>query len=99
MVGIADFIVSLIILLPPIAVALIAFANKDSFTLGAASTGVIAALVLTFCCAMAILIPLSLLVNGVLCTYLQSMWTLTYRRLTDLMKPALPAQMEVIEPQ
>jgi Flp pilus assembly protein TadB len=98
-VGIVEFIVSLVILLPLIVVVVATVANNPSFSPDAIGRGMLFALVLTACCTMAILIPLSILANGVLLTYLQTMWTLAYRRMTELMKPALPPQVEIIEPQ
>jgi len=96
-VGIGELIINLIIAAPLIIVVIMAFAN-NSFSANAAGNGMMIPLILTACCTVAILIPLSLLVNGVLLTYLQTMWTLAYRRMTDLMKPVLPAQVEIIEP-
>jgi hypothetical protein len=97
--GIVEVIVDLILAAPLIITGIIAIANRTSFNADALGKGMLFGLVLTVCCTLAILIPLSLLVNGVLLTYLQTMWTLAYRRMTELMKPALPAQVEVIEPQ
>lgn len=44
-------------------------------------------------------LPVLLTLSGILQSYTQSVWTLTYRRLTDLVKPVLPAQMEFTKAQ
>jgi hypothetical protein len=98
-VGIAELIVNLIIAAPLIVVSIMAIANQSSFATNGPGKGMLFGLILTLCCTLAILVPLSILLGGILNTYLQTMWTLTYRRLTDLMKPVLPAQVEIIEPQ
>jgi hypothetical protein len=97
-ISIAEAIVGLIIAIPFILVVIFAVANNAQLATEAGK-GTIAALILTICCMAALLVPFSLLVSGIQNTYFQSMWTLTYRRLTDLAKPVLPAQVEIIEPQ
>lgn len=97
-IGIAEFIVDLILALPLIGVVVFTVASNASLVTEAGK-GALIALVLTLCCTLVILVPLSLLLGGVQNTYFQSMWTLAYRRLTDSLKPVLPAQVEIIEPQ
>jgi hypothetical protein len=97
-IGIGEFILNLIIAIPLIGVVIFTISSNAALATETGK-GVLVALVLTLCCTLVILVPLSLLVGGIQNTYFQSMWTLTYRRLTDLIKPVLPAQVEIIEPQ
>jgi hypothetical protein len=97
-IGIVEFIVDLILAIPLIIVVILTVSSNAQLATDTGK-GALIALILTICCTLVILVPLSLLLGGVQNTYFQSVWTLTYRRLTDLMKPVLPAQVEIIEPQ
>jgi hypothetical protein len=97
-VGIAGFIIQLVIAMPLIIVVVMTVASNASLSTSAGQ-GMVGVLILTLCCSLAILVPFSLLLSGIQNTYLQAVWTLTYRRLTALMQPSLPAQLEVSEPQ
>jgi hypothetical protein len=92
--GVIGWIVGLVIALPLIAIAV-------PTVIGIAATGaknfVVPLLIAGGCCVL--YFPVLLVLSGILESYTQSVWTLTYRRLTDLMKPVLPAQVEIIEPQ
>jgi hypothetical protein len=97
-IGIVEFIVSLTIAIPLIVVVILTVSSNASLTTEAGK-GALVALILTLCCTALILVPISLLLGGIQNTYFQSMWTLTFRRLTALVQPRLPERVEVIEPQ
>jgi hypothetical protein len=97
-IGIVEFIFSLTIAIPLIVVVILTVSSNASLTTEAGK-GALVALILTLCCTALILVPISLLLGGIQNTYFQSMWTLTFRRLTALVPPRLPERVEVIEPQ
>lgn len=92
--GVIGWVVGLVLAIPMIAIAVptvigIAAAGSKNFILPLVIAG--------GCCAL--YLPVLLVLSGILQSYNQSVWTLTYRRLADLMKPVLPVQVEIIEPQ
>ena len=92
MIGIVVGIViaiPIIIAVIPLAIGIGVLANDQSWV-------VIAAITLA-CCAIAL--PISLLLTGIQETYFQSVWTLTYRRLTVVAPPTAPSLAENLEPQ
>ena len=98
-VGIVEWILGVIVgivIAIPIIIAAIPVAVVAAFT-ASNSNWVILAVLIGGC--ICLLIPVSLFLSGIQNTYFQSMWTLTYRRLTDSMKSVLPAQVEIIQPQ
>jgi hypothetical protein len=84
-------VVGLIIAIPVI-IAVIPVAVGIGVT---ASTGNYIMPILIGLACLIVLLPVSLLLSGIEQTYFQSVWTLTYRRLTA---PALPPQVEIIQP-
>jgi hypothetical protein len=92
--GVIGWIIGLVMALPMIAIAVPA-------VIGMAAAGtknfIVPLVIAGGCCVL--YFPVLLVLSGILQSYTQSVWTLTYRRLTDLMKPVLPAQVELIEPQ
>jgi hypothetical protein len=86
--GIISWIIGLIIAIPliaiiiPVGIGMIAAGTQNFFV----------PLVLGGCCFI-IYLPILLTANGILTSYAQSVWTLTYRRLTA---PALPASVEAL---
>lgn len=98
-IGLAEALIGLFFAIPLIVAVIFAVASDAQLSTGAGQN-VLIALGLGFCCTLILLIPFSLLMSGIQNTYFQSVWTLTYRRLTDLMKQVVPpAQPEAIEAQ
>ncbi len=83
-------VVGLIIAIP-IIIAVIPVAISIGVT---ASTGNYLVPILIGLACLVVLLPISWLLSGIEQTYFQSVWTLTYRRLTA---PALPPQVEIIQ--
>jgi hypothetical protein len=98
-VGVLQWILGVIIgivIAIPMIIAVIPVAVIAAFVASTSNWIILAVLVGGCIC---LLIPVSLLLGGIENTYFQSMWTLTYRRLTASVEPRLPAQVELIEPQ
>jgi len=98
MISIVQLIVDLIILAPMLVVVVLMVVNQASFA-AEASRGMFIAFLLVLGCTAIILIPFSIWFNGLRQTYFQTMWTLSYRRLTGLNGPELPARIEIIAPE
>jgi hypothetical protein len=92
--GVLGFIVSLIVSLPflliliPVAASTV-ITGANNFTTPLLIGGV---------CFVAYL-PVLLVLSGILMTYTQTAWTLTYRRMTAQAQPALPPQFETSNAQ
>lgn len=87
--GVLNWVIGLVLAIPallivvPAAIGTAAAGQNFIFPLALAG----------LCCA--VYLPILLVVNGLLQTYTQSAWTLTYRRLIDQLNPSLPAQVEI----
>jgi hypothetical protein len=81
----------LLMVLVPVAIGMGAAVATQNWTL----------IAVMFCGCLAIWVPVSKLLAGIELTYFQSMWTLTYRRLTTPVAPVVvaPASIENAEPQ
>ncbi|MCL4530243.1 MAG: DUF4013 domain-containing protein [Chloroflexi bacterium] len=77
----------LLIVLVPLVFAFIANANSVNFSL--------TPWLIAFVCIICAYIPISWIANGILMTYIQSVWTLTYLRLT---KPKEESQIPIALP-
>jgi len=95
--GVIGWIIGLVMALPMIAIAVPAVIGMAAVS-SAGSENVILPLIIAGGCCL-LYFPVLLVLSGILQAYTQSVWTLTYRRLTDLMKPVSPMQVEIIELQ
>jgi len=68
-------VLPLLVILAPLAIAFMAAMNNVNFSY--------TPWIVAFVCIICVYIPLSWLANGILMTYLHSLWTLTYLRLTQ----------------
>jgi len=88
--GVIGWVASLVIAIPFIAIAIPAFIGVAATGTRNLNTMMIPLLIAGACCV--IYLPVVWLLTGILQAYIQSVWTLVYRRLTV---PAAPAQVEV----